>query len=99
MVLPPSGSFMATTRCPRCGGMLADAATSCAACERPVTLDVTARVPKRRQSVSRRPVISDAILASGGIAGIIAASTSANGWIAGSVVLACVVAALMVRYL
>jgi hypothetical protein len=85
-------------RCPRCGGALADKATSCVDCARPVTLDMTARVPKKLPRRERRPLIRDAILLVGGIGGIVAAGTAENWLIAASIVLAALLAALIIQY-
>lgn len=84
---------MAPIKCPRCGGPLADSAATCAACARSITLDLTARVPRRRSNDTRRPVVRDVVLLCGGVAGIVAASISddwalAGGLIAGALVLA-----------
>jgi hypothetical protein len=88
----------AMTRCPRCGAAVADAATSCVDCARPVTLDMTARVPKKIPRRDRRPLIRDAILLIGGIGGIVAAGTAENWLIAASIVLAALLAALIIQY-
>jgi hypothetical protein len=87
------------TRCPRCGGAISDSASACAGCARPVTLDLTARVPRKTRPQSRRPILRDTILLLGGIGGIVAASTSDNWWIAGGIFVAALLAALVAQYL
>ncbi|HWE28257.1 MAG TPA: hypothetical protein VHB97_09660 [Polyangia bacterium] len=89
---------MAQARCPRCGGAIADSASACAGCARPVTLDLTARVPKKQARVSRRPLWRDGVLLLGGAGGIAAASVSDRWWLAGGVVAAAVLAAVVIHY-
>jgi hypothetical protein len=89
---------MAPARCPRCGSAIADYASACAGCARPVTLDLTARVPKKAKRVSRRPLFRDGVLMLGGAGGIAAASISDSWWLAGAVVLGAVVVATAIHY-
>ncbi|HEY2747368.1 MAG TPA: hypothetical protein VGL86_22250 [Polyangia bacterium] len=90
---------MALARCPRCGSTLADSASSCAGCARPVTLDLTARVPKKpKPAVGRKLFFRDAVLMLGGAGGIAAASVSDNWWLAGGVVAAAAVIAVAIHY-
>ncbi len=89
---------MAPARCPRCGGPIADSASACASCARPVTLDLTARVPKKAKRVSRSLLWRDGVLLLGGAGGIATASTSDSWWLAGGVVIAAVVAATVIHY-
>ncbi len=89
---------MAPARCPRCGGALADTASACAGCARPVTLDLTARVPKKTERASRRPLWRDGVLLVGGAGGIAAASVSDHWWLAGGVVAAAAVIAAVIHY-
>ncbi len=89
---------MAPVRCPRCGSPLADSASSCAGCARPVTLDLTARVPKKAKRASRTLFFRDAVLMLGGAGGIAAASVSDNWWLAGGVVGAAAVVAVAIHY-
>ena len=90
---------MAPARCPRCGGPLAASASECAACARPVTLDLTARVPKKKaRRPGRRLFWRDAVLMLGGAGGIAAASVSDNWWLAGGVVGAAAVVAVVIHY-
>ena len=89
---------MPPARCPRCGGPIADTASACAGCARPVTLDLTARVPKKEQRASRRPLFRDSVLLIGGAGGLAAASTSDNWWLAGGVVAAAAVVAAVIHY-
>ena len=91
------GRIMAPARCPRCGGPIADSASACAGCARPVTLDLTARVPKKAKRSSRRLFFRDGVLLVGGAGGIAAASTSDNWWLAGGVVAAAAVAAALIH--
>ncbi len=88
---------MAPARCPRCGGSIADSASACAGCARPVTLDLTARVPRRQKAASRRPLVRDAVLLLGGAGGIAAASVSDHWWLAGGVVAAAALTAAIVH--
>ena len=89
---------MSPARCPRCGGSIADSASACAGCARPVTLDLTARVPKKAKRVSRRPFFRDGVLMLGGAGGIAAASISDHWWLAGGVVAVAAVVALAIHY-
>jgi hypothetical protein len=89
---------MAPARCPRCGGPIADSASSCAGCARPVTLDLTARVPKKAKHASRRLMWRDGVLLLGGAGGIAAASTSDSWWLAGGLVATAAVAAAVIHY-
>lgn len=89
---------MAPARCPRCGGPIADTASACAGCARPVTLDLTARVPKPAKRNSRRPLLRDGVLMLGGAGGIAAASISEQWWLAGGIVGAAVVLAAAIHY-
>ena len=89
---------MAPARCPRCGGVLADSASACAGCARPVTLDLTARVPRKAKQPSRRPLWRDGVLMLGGAGGIAAASASDHWWLAGGIVAVAVVAAIIIHY-
>ena len=89
---------MAPARCQRCGGPLADSASVCAGCARPVTLDLTARVPRKAKHVSRRPLLRDGVLMLGGAGGIAAASISEHWWLAGGIVGAAVVLAAAIHY-
>jgi len=89
---------MAPARCPRCGGVLADSASVCAGCARPVTLDLTARVPKKAKPAGRRLFLRDGVLMAGGAGGIAAASISDNYWIAGGVVGAAALLAIIIHY-
>jgi hypothetical protein len=89
---------MAPLRCPRCGSPLADSASSCAGCARPVTLDLTARVPKKPKRSGRKLFLRDAVLMLGGAGGIAAASVSDNWWLAGGVVAASAVVAVAIHY-
>jgi len=89
---------MSPARCPRCGGVVADSASACAGCARPVTLDLTARVPKKDKRPSRRPLLRDAVLLLGGAGGITAASISDNWWLAGGAVGAAAVIAAVIHY-
>ncbi|HXU69717.1 MAG TPA: hypothetical protein VN947_10335 [Polyangia bacterium] len=90
---------MAPARCPRCGSPLADTASSCAGCARPVTLDLTARVPKKAKRPGRKLFLRDAVLMLGGAGGIAAASVSDNYWVAGGVVAAAAVIAIAIHYI
>ena len=89
---------MAPARCPRCGGSIADSASTCAGCARPVTLDLTARVPRKAKRVSRGLLWRDGVLLLGGAGGIAAASTSDNWWLAGGVAAAAAVVAAVIHY-
>jgi hypothetical protein len=89
---------MPAARCPRCGGALADSASVCAGCARPVTLDLTARVPKKSKPSGRRLFWRDAVLLAGGAGGIAAASVSDNYWVAGGVVASAAVIAVIIHY-
>ncbi|MGZ3405103.1 MAG: hypothetical protein ACXVAN_01580 [Polyangia bacterium] len=89
---------MAPVRCPRCGGPIADRASACAGCARPVTLDLTARVPRKAKRQSRRLLWRDGVLLIGGAAGIAAASTSDRWWLAGGLVAIAAVAAAVIHY-
>jgi fatty acid desaturase len=89
---------MSPARCPRCGGVVADFASACAACARPVTLDLTARVPKKEKRVSRRPLLRDGVLLAGGAGGIAAASFSDHWWLAGGAVAVAAIAAVVIHY-
>lgn len=89
---------MPSARCPRCGGPIADSASACAGCARPVTLDLTARVPKKEKRPSARPLLRDGVLLVGGAAGIGAAAVSDHAWIAGGIVAAALVAAVVIHY-
>jgi hypothetical protein len=89
---------MAPARCPRCGGPIADSASACAGCARPVTLDLTARVPRKAKQVSRRPLVRDAVLMLGGAGGIAAASISEQWWLAGGIVALAVLIAAAIHY-
>jgi hypothetical protein len=89
---------MAAARCPRCGGALDDAAPACAGCARPVTLDLTARVPKKAKRPSRRSFFRDCVLLLGGAGGIVCASTSDHCWLAGAIAAVAVVAAAVIHY-
>lgn len=89
---------MSPARCPRCGGPIADSASACAGCARPVTLDLTARVPKKAKRISRRPFFRDGVLMLGGAGGIAAASISDHWWLAGGVVAAAAVVAVAIHY-
>ena len=89
---------MAPAPCPRCGGKIADSASACASCARPVTLDLTARVPKKPERTSRRALWRDGVLLIGGAGGIAAASTSEHWWVAGGLVAAAAVAAAIIHY-
>jgi hypothetical protein len=88
---------LTSPRCPRCGGLLADSAASCAACARPITLDLTARVPKKPQLETRRPVLRDAVLLLGGAAGLVAASISDDWKLAGGIIAGALVLALVLQ--
>ena len=89
---------MSPARCPRCGGVVADSASACAGCARPVTLDLTARVPKKPKRVSRRPLWRDGVLLLGGAGGIAAASISDRWWLAGGAVAVAAVVAAVIHY-
>jgi hypothetical protein len=89
---------MPPARCPRCGGPIADSASSCAGCARPVTLDLTARVPRKGKRANRGLLWRDGVLLLGGAGGIAAASTSDRWWLAGGVVVAAAVAAVIIHY-
>lgn len=89
---------MAPARCPRCGSPLGDTASSCAGCARPVTLDLTARVPKKSKKPGRKLFWRDAVLMLGGAGGIAAASVSDNYLIAGGVVAAAAIVAVAIHY-
>jgi len=89
---------MSPARCPRCGGPIADSASACAGCARPVTLDLTARVPKKERRPSRRPLLRDGVLLVGGAGGIAAASISDHWWLAGGVVAAAAISAAIIHY-
>ncbi len=89
---------MGLARCPRCGGPIADSASACAGCARPVTLALTARVPKKETRPSRRPLVRDGVLLVGGAGGIAAASISDHWWLAGGVVAAAALLAAIVHY-
>src|SRR5262249_9800761 len=89
---------MAQTRCPRCGASIADTASACVACARPVTLDVTARVPKRPKRASRKLFWRDAVLLAGGAGGIACASTSESWWLAGGIVVGSAAIAAVLHY-
>jgi hypothetical protein len=90
---------MSPKRCPRCGAQIEDSAQRCASCERPVTLDLTARVPKREPAnQARRAMLRDSVLLVGGIAGIVAASVSDDWWIAGSAIGAALVVRLFAQF-
>ena len=89
---------MPSARCPRCGGPIADSASSCAGCARPVTLDLTARVPKKEKRASRGPLLRDGVLLVGGAGGIAAASISDHSWLAGGIVAAAVILAIVIHY-
>ncbi|HEX8951634.1 MAG TPA: hypothetical protein VF997_22780 [Polyangia bacterium] len=89
---------MSPARCPRCGGAVADSASACAGCARPVTLDLTARVPKKDKSPSRRPLLRDGVLLVGGAGGIAAASISDHWWLAGGVVALAAISAVIIHY-
>lgn len=89
---------MSPARCPRCGGVVADSASACAGCARPVTLDLTARVPKKAKRVSRRPFWRDGVLLVGGAGGIAAASISDRWWLAGGAVATAAVIAAVIHY-
>lgn len=89
---------MPAARCPRCGGPIADTASTCAGCARPVTLDLTARVPKKEKRPSARPLWRDGVLLVGGAAGIAAASLSDHAWIAGGIVGAAALTAAVIHY-
>ena len=89
---------MPSARCPRCGGPIADSASSCAGCARPVTLDLTARVPKKEKRASRRPLVRDGVLLVGGVGGIAAASVSDHWWLAGGIVATAALVAALIHY-
>ncbi len=89
---------MPSPRCLRCGAALADTASVCAGCARPVTLDLTARVPKKQKAPSRRLFWRDAVLLAGGAGGIACASTSESWWLAGSVVVGAAALAAVLHY-
>lgn len=89
---------MSPARCPRCGGVVADSASACAGCARPVTLDLTARVPKKEKRPSRRPFWRDGVLLLGGAGGIAAASISDHWWLAGGAVAAAAITAAVIHY-
>ena len=89
--------IMAPTRCPRCADPVADTASACAGCARPITLDLTARVPKKPQRPSRRPW-RDGILLFGGAGGIAAASTSDHWWVAGGIMTAAAMMATIIHF-
>jgi len=76
---------------------MADSASACAGCARPVTLDLTTRVPRRTKPASRRPLWRDGVLMLGGAGGIAAASLSDHWWIAAGVVGVAVVAAMVIH--
>ena len=77
---------------------MADSASACAGCARPVTLDLTARVPKKEKRVSRRQLWRDGVLLVGGAGGIAAASISDRWWLAGGAVAAAAVIAAVIHY-
>jgi fatty acid desaturase len=89
---------MPSSRCPRCGSPIADSASACAGCARPVTLDLTARVPRKEQRPSRRPLLRDGVLLVGGAGGIAAASVSDHWWLAGGIVATAALAAGVIHY-
>lgn len=89
---------MPSARCPRCGGPIADSASACAGCARPVTLDLTARVPKKEKRASVKPLLRDGVLLVGGAGGIAAASLSDHWWVAGGVVATAAIAAAIIHY-
>ena len=89
---------MPPSRCPRCGSPIADSASACAGCARPVTLDLTARVPRKEQRPSRRPLLRDGVLLVGGAGGIAAASVSDHWWLAGGIVAAAALSAVVIHY-
>ena len=91
-------SSMAPVHCPRCGSPIADSASACAGCARPVTLDLTARVPKKVKHDSRRPLLRDGVLMLGGAGGIAAASISEQWWLAGGIVGAAVLIAPVIHH-
>jgi len=62
---------MPAARCPRCGGALADSASVCAGCARPVTLDLTARVPKKSKPSGRRLFWRGGVVASAAVIAVI----------------------------
>ncbi len=90
---------MSPARCPRCGSVLADSASACSGCARPVTLDLTARVPKKEKKRPGRHLFwRDAVLLAGGAGGIAAASTTDNWWVAGGVVVAAAAVGAVLHY-
>jgi fatty acid desaturase len=89
---------MAPVRCPRCGAAVPDNASACAGCARPVTLDLTARVPKKQKRPSRKLLWRDGVLLAGGAGGIAAASTSESWWLAGGIVVGAAAIAAVLHY-
>ena len=90
---------MAPARCQRCGGPLADSASVCAGCARPVTLDLTARVPKKKaKGAGSRLIWRDGVLMLGGAGGIATASISDNWWLAGGLVGVAALVAVAIHY-
>jgi predicted nucleic acid-binding Zn ribbon protein len=91
-------SLMPFKKCPRCGAQIPESADTCARCDRPVTLDLTARVRKKRATRKWPAVVRDFVLLVGGVGGIIAASVSDNWWIAGVTVGAALVVRIIAQF-
>lgn len=91
---------MAPVICPRCGGALAAAAAHCSGCDRPITLDLTARVPKEGgpKIAFSRSLIRDGVLLFGGVAGMVAASLSDDWKLASGLLLSTSLVALALHF-